>query len=374
MRIQKKHLVVPVALLVLALAWPTSAWAQDPDAAWRAGYDAFQNGNYQGCVDQMRTALQAGGEAYERWGWLHLTLGVCLAARNQRDEAISELQTAKELVSEDSERLEVNLNLAQTYVARGNSGDYDRAIAAANDAGQYGGNAAQQGVLNKTLGQAYYFKEDWSNAAEHLAAAAETRNNDEDVAQKLARAHYELGNIQQAKQWFETTVRLNSDSKTARVYLGRIALDQRDWDQAIQSLQRAVQADPQDMQVRNMLGRAYLGAKQYDQAVQQLQQVVQGRPNDGNARYNLGQAYQADGDDGRAIEQYTEALNYLPAGSNIRAAALYDLGFVYEKVGRYEDALQAFEDSAAIVEDAKVAEAIERVKERIRRQKESGRP
>ena len=96
--------------------------------------------------------------------------------------------------------------------------------------------------------------------------------------------------------------------------------------------------------------------------------MVQARPNDGNSHYNLGQAYQAAGDDGRAIESYTNALTHLPAG-DLRADCLYDIGFVYEKVGRYEDALQALEDSAAINAAAKTTEAIERVKERIRRQK-----
>jgi tetratricopeptide (TPR) repeat protein len=362
------------ALVVGSLVVPATAFAQDAEAAdqaWRAGYQAFQNGNPQQCIDQMRVALREGGEAYDRWGWLHMTLGICLGQRNQRDEAISELQTGKDLVTEDSERFMVNHALAQVYIGRGNTGDYDRAIAAENEASQYAGDAAQQALVAKTLGQAYYFKEDWGNAVRQLSQAAAARGNDVDVAQKLGRAYLESGDANNAQEWFEKTLALDSDNNTALTNLGRIQLNAGQWEGAIGYLERAIRNDPQNMQVRNMLGRAYLGTRRYDDAIAQLSQVTQARPNDGPSQYNLGQAYQAAGDDGRAIQAYTAALANLPEG-DLRAECLYDIGFVYEKVGRYEDALAALEDSAAISAAAKTTEAIERVRERIRRQKEGG--
>lgn len=361
--------VLAVTALVVALAAPGTALAQDPDELWRAGAASARSGDSRGCIDSLRAALKAGGEAYERWGWLHMTLGMCLAQRNQRDEAISELQTAKELVSEDQELFNVNNSLAQVYIARGAAGDYDRAIAAENEAGQYASDARMRGLHSKTLGQAYYFKEDWSSAVRHLGDAASERATDADVAQKLGRAHFESGNTAQAKQWFEKTLSLDRNNNAAITNLGRLFLDEQSYDQAIGYLGRAVQADPQNMQIRNMLGRAYLGKRDYRDAIAQLRQVVQIRSSDGNAHYNLGQAYQASGDDANAIGSYNNALRYLTAGSAARAGALYDVAFVYEKTGNFEDALAAFEDAVAINSDKKTTDAIERVKERIRRQK-----
>lgn len=360
-------------LLVVALAWPGAALAQDdPDAAWRAGLQAFENGNPQACIDQMQTALRAGGEAYERWGWLHMMLGICFGQRNQRDQAISELQTAKELVAEDLEHFQVNHALAQVYISRGESGDYDRAVAAENEASQYATTAAQRGQVAKTLGQAYYFKEDWANAVRHLSQAAEARGTDVDVAQKLGRAHFEAGNVDQAMQWFEKTLQLDRDNNTAITNIGRIHLQNGNWTEAADYLGRAVSSDPQNMVLRSFLGRAYLGARNYDEAIRQLEQVTQSRGNDGSAWYNLGQAYQAAGQDGRAIAAYSNAVSNLAAGSDSLAECLYDLGFVYERAGEYADALRAFEDSAEMKSQAKTTDAIERVKERIRREKEGG--
>lgn len=372
MKTRKIAATLPAVLIAVALAWPATALAQDPEAAYKAGYQALQQGNYRACVDQFRSALKAGGEAYERWDWLHLSLGICLGQTSQRDEAISELQMAKDLATEDNMRFEVNHNLAQVYVARANSGDYDRAIAAENEASKYAANAAQRALVSKTLGQAYYFKEDWRNAIQHLGAAAEARSTDSDVAQKLGRAYFEVDDLTNAMQWFQKTLQLDRDNNAATTNIGRIHLQNGNWSEAARYLQQAVNADPQNMQLRSFLGRAHLGAKSYPQAIRELEQVTASSSANGSAWYNLGQAYQAAGQNAKAIDAYTGSLRFLAAGSTARAEALYDLGFVYEAVERYDDALQALEDSAAIEAQPKTTEAITRVKERIKRQKEGG--
>ncbi len=372
MKTSKIARILPLLIIVAALVWPSAAFAQDAEAAdkaWRAGFKAFQDGNPRQCITQMRAALKAAGEVYERWGWLRKTLGICLAQRRQHDEAISELQAAKELVSEDQDRFEVNHGLAQVYVARGNAGDYDRAIASENEAAKYASGSRRKALVAKTIGQAYYFKENWRNAIEHLEQSARSRSTDADLAQKLGRAYLESGNTGKAMEWFQKTLSLDRNNTAAITNMGRLYLNEGKWTEAVRYLQQAVRADAQSMQVRNLLGRAYLGDRRYNDAITQLVQVVQSRSSDGGAHYNLGQAYQASGNDANAIESYTDALAYLVAGSTTRADCLYDIGFVYEKVGRYDDALQALEDSAAIDASTKTTEAIARVKVRISRQK-----
>lgn len=362
--------ILSLGIVTVALAWPSSAFAQDAATnAWKAGLAAFNKGNPRECVTQMRAALKEGGEAYERWGWIHLTLGACLGQSNQRDEAISELQTAKELVTEDSERFQVNHSLAQIYVSRGNSGDYDRAIAAENEASKYAGSGGERAVVAKTLGQSYYFKKDWTSAITHLETAAASRTTDADLAQKLGRAYLETGNDSKAMTWFQKTLSLDRTNAAAVTNMGRLYVDQANWTEAIRYLEQGVRLDSQNMKVRNLLGRAYMGAERYADAIAQLVQVVQSRPSDGNAHYNLAQAYKATGSDAKAIEELNAALAHLAAGSPVRAQALYDIGFVYEKVGNYDDALSAFEDAAAMGDSAKTTEAITRVRERIKRQK-----
>ncbi len=363
-----------VSALLLALATPALSYAQDAeaaDAAWRAASAAMNKKDYATCVTQSRAAFTHGAEAYERWGWLHLALGVCLGGRRQFDEAISELQTAKELVTDDGERFQVNHNLAQVYLGRANSGDYDRAIAAENEASKYAP-SNQRVAIAKTLGQAYYLKEDWRRAIEHLKTTTDASGNDGDAWQKLARAYAEAGQDANAKTSFEKTLMLDRNNKTALFYLGRFAMDARDWTGSIRYLEEAVRQDAQNMQFRGMLGRAYLSAKRYEDAVRALSQVASARSTDGTVHYNLGKAHMASGSDGKAIESFNNALRYLAGGTQTRGECLYDVGFVYERQQSFEDALRAFEDSAAIAPGTKTTEAIDRVKERIRRAKEAG--
>ena len=143
-----------------------------------------------------------------------------------------------------------------------------------------------------------------------------------------------------------------------------------DWQAAVREFQRAATFRTGDANVYAMLGRAYLGSQRFADAIQAFEVVLSSNANDGSARYNLGQAYQFSEDWGRAIENYQAAVSLLPAGSAALGACLYDLGFTYEKVGRYEDALAAFRDSSNIEGTPRVAEAIARVEERIRRAKE----
>lgn len=372
MNINRIARIASVALIVAVVSVPATATAQDAaDRAWRAGLQAFNDNNAAECVTQMRSAIREGGEAYERWGWIHMMLGICLGQRNQRDEAISELQTAKDLVSEDTERFQVNHNLAQIYVSRGNSGDYDRAIASENEAAKYAKDANQRGAVAKTLGQAYYFKEDWNNAITQLTAAAAARPSDAAITQQLGRSYLEKGDTAKATEWLQKTLTLDRDNSAALSNLGQLNLTAGNWNEAIRYLEQAIRLDAQNMQIRGFLGRAYLGARRYNDAIQQLAQVAQARASDGNAQYNLGLAYQGVERDAEAIQAYNAALAQLPVGGT-RASCLYDLGFVYERVGRYEDSLAALEDSAEIRADPKTTEAIERLKERLRRQKEGG--
>ena len=361
--------LVVMGLFLCLLATPTVAMAQDADTSWKEGFKAYEARNWQEAERLFRRALQEGGEAYQRWGWLHMVLGTTLYQRGQHSEAISELQTAKELVTEDQERFQVNHALGQVYVGRGDSGDYDRAIAAENEAGQYAGNGQQRALVAKTLGQSYYYKENWDRARQQLETASQQRTSDAQVFAFLGRAYFELGQSQPALEAFQKAVQLDRTNKQALVLAARISYDNRDFTEAVQYAERAIQAYPQDANVRNQLGRGYLGAKRYDEAIQQLEQVVQigGTGSRGAAYYNLGQAYQAVANDGKAIASYLSALENLGQGTATRAECFYDLGFVYEKVNQYEDALSAYEDSAGISEAGKVTEAINRVKERIRR-------
>lgn len=358
--------MVAGALVAFLLIGSATFGSALQDEAWKQGWQAYNEGDYSQAEQHFRTAL----EDYDNWGWLHMMLGVTLHHRSKNDEALTELEKAKELVEEDENRFQVNHAIGQIHIARGN---FDQAIAAESEALQYaGGNAQFAASAERGLGAAYYQQDRWQQAIDHLETAAETRTGDGELFAMLGRAYYESGNNSAAMENLQKATELDRDNRTALYFLGQLYLSQRDWDAAVRVAERAVQSDPQDPAIRNMLGRAYLGAKRYDDAVNAFQIVLQDdrAQGQGNAYYNLGQAYQGSDQTAKAIEAYRNALDHLTSDAT-RAEALYDLGIAYETVGRYEDALGALQDAAEIQETPKLAEALERVQERIRREKET---
>lgn len=351
-----------VALVAGALA-PAVASAQQE--TWQQAHQAFQQGNWPQAEDLFREVTSE----HNTWGWGFMMLGLTLANRGKLDEAVDNLQTAKELVETDEERFQVNHNLGQIFLRLDR---YDEAVAAEDDALQYAQNATNQGQVAWGKAQAYYAQENWSAAITALETALETKSGDAAVHSRLGRALYETGDLASAEEHLQQATQIDRDNRLGHYFLGVINLEQRDYQAAVRSAEAAVQADPQDPNIRNLLGRAYLGAERFQEAEQAFRVVLQDQPNDGSSRYNLGQAYQFQERYAEAVAEYQQALSYLPAGSEVRAKCLYDLGFSYEKAGNYQDALQAFQDSAEISSTAQINEAIERVQERIRREKSGG--
>jgi tetratricopeptide (TPR) repeat protein len=358
----KKHMLTVVSILLVgSFLLPTTGLAQEE--TWQRAYQAYSGGQYSEAERLFREVV----EEYAEWGWAHLMLGITLQQRGKSAEALDHLQLAKDTVAEDAERFMVHNAIANVYLLQEN---YSGAISEANDAAQYAQNDDNRATVAKTKGQAYYWQEDWQAAVREFQRAAGTRTGDANVFAMMGRAQYELGDSDAAMDSLTRAAQMDRRNKLALYFAGLIYLDERDYDNAVRVAELAIQADPQDTNVRSMLGRSYLGAQRFQDAIQAFEVVLASNANDGSARYNLGQAYQFSEDWGRAIENYQAAVGLLPAGSAASAACLYDLGFTYEKVGRYEDALAAFTDSSEIEGTPRVAEAIARVEERIRRAKE----
>ncbi len=361
MSVKKQMLAFVSMLLVGSFLLPAAGLAQEE--TWQRAYQAYSGGQFSEAERLFREVV----EEYAEWGWAHLMLGITLQQRGKSTEALDHLQLAKDTVAEDQERFMVHNAIANVQLLQEN---YDAAINEANEAAQYAQNDDNRGTVAKTKGQAYYWKEDWQAAVREFQRAATLRTGDANVYAMLGRAQYELDDKDAALDSLTRAAQMDRRNKLALYFAGLIYLEDRNYSDAVSVAELAIQADPQDTNVRSMLGRAYLGSQRFSDAIQAFEVVLSSNPNDGSARYNLGQAYQFSEDWGRAIENYQAALTRLPAGSAAVAACLYDLGFTYEKVGRYEDAHAAFRDSSNIEGTARVAEAIARVEERIRRAKE----
>ena len=359
--------IVGVALAV-SFALPGVVSAQEEK--YMQAFQAYQAGRFAEAETMFREVCTEYEDAGAPWGWCHMMLGVVLAQQgaSKRQEALAQLEIAKDLVTEDSERYQTNFAIANIHLLNDNWG---QAIAAADDASAFAG-AQQAAGISKVKGQAYYQQQQWQQAATELAKALEGREGDANLHAWLGRSYFELGQKDTALPELMQAAQIDGSNRIALYFAARINFDNQDFTQAANLAERAIRAHPQDTNIRNLLGMAYLGDDRFQDAIQQFEVVIADRPNDGIAIYNLGQAYLAQEEWARAVEQFQAAQNLLESGSATQASLLYDLGIAFERLSRNQDALRAFQDSAAIRETTNVQDAIERVQERIRRGKGGG--
>ena len=363
-----KRYVVAILGVALAASFALPGVASAQEEKYIQAYRAYDAGNYSQAETLFREVCAEYEDAGVPWGWCHMMLGVTLANRGaaKRQEALNQLEVARELVAEDSERFQVLSSMAQIHLLESR---FPQAIALADEAGQYASESQQRANLSNTKGQAYYGQDDWSNAIRELEAAGAARSGDANVHARLGRAYFELDDLDKALEELNRASQIDRANRVGLYFAARIYLERSSYGQAVTLAERAIQAYPQDTNIRNLLGLSYIGAERYADAVQQFEVVIADRPTDGTAIYNLGQAHMARENWGAAVQQYQKAQDLLAAGSVNQGNLLYDLGMSFEKLGRNEDSLRAFQDSQRITASSRVQDSIERVQERIRRAK-----
>jgi len=94
-----------------------------------------------------------------------------------------------------------------------------------------------------------------------------------------------------------------------------------------------------EAQTHNTLGLHAFEARRYEEAYGQFMTALKIKPDFGDAQVNMGNLFQASGDNNRAITTYQQALNIAPKKRDL----IYNnLGMVYGKEKRYEEALEMF--------------------------------
>ena len=365
MRASRYVAVIVGAALAVSFALPGAVSAQEDK--WREAFNAYQQNNFSRAETLFRDVCAEYEDAGQPWGWCHLMLGATLGQMgpSKRQEALAQLEIAKELVTEDGERYQAHSSIANIHLL---DRTWSQAIAAATDAEPFA-NAEQAGLLSKIKGQAYYQLMDYRNAVGELEVAVKSRPSEANLHAFLGRSYFELGDSDKALPELTQAAQLDRTNRLGLFFAARINLDNGNYPQAVAMAERAIQSHPQDTSIRNLLGSAYLGVDRYADAIQQFEVVIQDRPSDATAIYNLGQAYTATKNWPKAIEQFQKAQNLFPAGGSTQGALLYDLGIAFESIGRFEDALRAYEDSVAISDNLDKQDAIERAREQIRRKK-----
>lgn len=122
----------------------------------------------------------------------------------------------------------------------------------------------------------------------------------------LAVALFESHQTAEARKEFETVRHEAGDHENVLYYLGRIDLEERDFDSAIRNLVKAV-AKPPFPDTAYYLGFAYFKQGDLASAEKWLKNAMTATPNDARVSYQLGQVYRKEGRDEEARKLLTQS-------------------------------------------------------------------
>ncbi|MGE0886051.1 MAG: tetratricopeptide repeat protein [Blastocatellales bacterium] len=348
-----------ISLIALMGMISISVWAAGFD--WERAVSLYKQGQFRESITEFQKVLAEYPDHADSWKYV----GLAYYQLKEYQLAIQPLEKSLELKRKEN-RIDRDLDraLGQSHLALN---QYDKALPYFETLAKEQGNVA---VNFHLLGVTYANLNRPAEAAEAFRRASKLDPKDTDSWYYLGVQQFRTGQINDAV----ITLRngLASDPKNPEM-LGLLAesllrqvVNEKDERKISATFEEVIRVASSLKSVRDdaasaeLLGRAYLGAKKYAQAESLLIKAVEGTSRPSAALlFNTGFAMAQNKSWPRAAEMFTAADRLNPGDVN----TLYYLGYVYENLKIYPQALdaytRAFEASGRSNSDLKAS--IERV-------------
>ena len=329
----KKTLTI-AALAVLALAAAGAASAE-----WNAGVAAFKAKNYQAAANEFQEVVDQQPDLFQG----HYMLGQTLLQLKRMQDALPHLRKAYDLNSND---IGVAMVLGKAYT---DSRRYADAVTVLGkiDPGSAG---KHQVALHQMLARAYEKTGDERRMRGQLKSAADASPSDADLRFAYGAAAFNAGDMEGALVALAKAVQLApNDANKQKTYAqallrkgrtsqGNVKLDA--YRKASAAMAKVVGSDPSYDNLIMQAG-AQLGAKQYDEALNSLERAAAKNSTDWLPPYYMGQAYTQKGQYRSAEDKLNQALTKARKSED-KVTIYSQLGYVYEKQKRYDNAIAAY--------------------------------
>ncbi len=328
------------SLAIGALALMLLASAAAVEAGWDEGVAAFNAKNYQEAARQFQAFVDERPDVYEG----HYMLGQVLLVLKRNSDALAHLRKAYDLNSDD---LGVQMALGKAYLTNGRYADAASVLGKIDASGL---RAKQRVALHQMLATAFEKTGDDRRALVEKKRAADADPSDADLQYAYGAAAFNAGDLDGAIAALERAVRLDSrDAGKQKTYAQALLRKGRTsqgnakvsaYQKASQALTTVVAADASYDNLILLAG-AQLGAKQYDQALSSLERAAGKNSSDWLLQFYMGQVYTQKEQYRSAEASLKQALNKASANKD-KVTVWRQLGFVYEKMKDYDDAIAAY--------------------------------
>ena len=125
---------------------------------------------------------------------------------------------------------------------------------------------------------------------------------------------FQKGDLDDAIEEYERSLRLNPDYPEAHYNLGGALLQKGQIDEAMEHSRKALQLQPNDSDAHVVLGNVLMAKRDIDGAINEYARALALRPEDSNAHYNLATALGEKGEFEQAAREYERAREFEPRG------------------------------------------------------------
>jgi tetratricopeptide (TPR) repeat protein len=145
-----------------------------------------------------------------------------------------------------------------------------------------------------------------------------TSNKSAVMANKAGIAYHQLGDLENAKKYYERAIKLDKLYPEAHNNLGTVHYSKKSYGNAIKSYERALALTPKAAPVWTNLGTAYFARKRYEDALKAYQYALQLDPEVFERRGSNGVMLQERSVEEKAMFYFTLAKSYAQAGDEER--------------------------------------------------------
>jgi len=190
----------------------------------------------------------------------------------------------------------------------------------------------------KSLAQTYEQLEDWNSSYQFYSWAHELSQGDVALKTK-ANQIKDLASDQYIKD-VEASAAADPDNAELQAQLAEI--QQARVVERLEECQSRVDQNPTDPKLRYDLGQAYYDAGDYSEAIPHLQQATRNPHIRTKVLLLLGRTFDAKGMTDLSIKQLSDANDELTQMDNTKKEVLYELGDIYAKAEKKDEALECF--------------------------------
>jgi tetratricopeptide (TPR) repeat protein len=257
------------------------------------------------------------------------SLGVAYFNSEQYDKAAPALAKARE---QQPQNAEANRLLALASI---NTEDYAKAVELLRKDPKLPTDPALQYAFGISL-----VRSGRADEAEKIFTRVLTQHPDvPELNVVIGQIHAAQGDFDQAVASLGRAIALKPDVPEAQATLGDIYMRQGRFGPAAEALRAELAAHPKNVSARNTLATVLELDGKSDEALKELRTVLAVKPNYAHARYLFGKILLARGEPQAALAHLEVAVKLAPDDANIH----YQLGQAYQRLGRTEQAAQAFE-------------------------------